>query len=57
MVGPDPNHKNVDVDWFTFGPVPPTVTSISPASGLEAGGTSVQVTGTQFTPGVDGLTI
>jgi hypothetical protein len=36
-------------DRFTFAPPAPAVTSISPASGPEAGGTAVTVTGSGFT--------
>ena len=35
--------------FFTPGPVVPAVTSVSPVSGPEAGGTTVTVTGTGFT--------
>ncbi|HKK92073.1 MAG TPA: IPT/TIG domain-containing protein, partial [Longimicrobiales bacterium] len=40
-------------DGFTYDP-PPTVTSITPANGPAAGGTSVTITGTDF---VDGATV
>jgi len=43
---------------FTYQPVPPpTITSVSPASGTIAGGTSVTITGTGFQPGVPGTTV
>jgi len=38
-------------DIFTFGAVPPTVTSLSPSVGSIAGGTSMTVTGTGFVKG------
>jgi hypothetical protein len=37
-----------DEQGFAIGPVPPTVTAISPKGGPKAGGTSVSITGTHF---------
>jgi hypothetical protein len=39
----------VTADQFTFKPPAPTITSVSPASGPTAGGTTVTITGTGFT--------
>jgi hypothetical protein len=48
-VGTNPNHAS---SWYSYrvitGP-PPTVSSVSPASGPAAGGTAVTITGTGFT--------
>lgn len=35
-------------DGFTYVAAPPTVTAVDPASGPEAGGTTVTITGTGF---------
>ena len=40
---------NAPADWFTFSVPSPTVTALSPASGPSSGGTSVTITGTNFT--------
>ncbi len=40
---------NAPTDWFTFSVPSPTVTTVSPASGPTVGGTSVTITGTNFT--------
>jgi IPT/TIG domain len=42
-------------DQFTYGTPPPTVSSVSPSGGTVAGGTSVVITGTNFT-GATGVT-
>jgi hypothetical protein len=41
-----PNNSS---DLFTFNPPPPAITSISPSSGLSTGGTTVTITGSNFT--------
>jgi uncharacterized protein YhjY with autotransporter beta-barrel domain len=54
---PEPTRNNTTVNFSISctGPAPPTVTGLSPAVGTTAGGTSVTITGTNFT-GVTAVT-
>ena len=48
--------ENTDGNVQVFAALPPTVTSISPTSGITAGGTSITITGTNLT-GATGITV
>ncbi len=45
------NSMQLDIDFTVIGVPPPTVSFLSPASGLEAGGTVVTITGADFVSG------
>ncbi|MBB5066078.1 chitobiase/beta-hexosaminidase C-terminal domain-containing protein [Granulicella mallensis] len=49
VVAPNGTSATAAADQFTYSANAPTVTGISPASGPSAGGTSVTITGTNFT--------
>ena len=50
------NSSGTLVGSFTYTELPPTVTTVSPNSGLPAGGTNVTLTGTNFSNGIDSYT-
>ena len=49
MTTPAGTSAAVTADQFTYVVPPPTVTAVSPTSGPTAGGTTVTITGTNFT--------